>query len=50
MMHRNFETYVKLLAGGVSDPTLTLRGQGNIRSTATIVYFFVRRSRKRLLG
>jgi opacity protein-like surface antigen len=101
MIHRNFETYVQVLAGGARisgpvplgggsyllggwaysmawavgggveyrltdaiairsgvdymrtsyfDPTLTLRGQGNIRSTATIVYSFVRRSRKRRLG
>jgi|HubBroStandDraft_6_1064221.scaffolds.fasta_scaffold02838_12 opacity protein-like surface antigen len=101
MIHRNFETYVQVLAGGgrisgpvplgrgsyllggwaysmawavgggveyritdaitirtdadymrtsYFDPTLTLRGQSNIRSTATIVYSFVRRSRRRRLG
>ena len=32
------------------DPSLTLRGQSNIRSTASIVYSFVRRSRTRRLG
>lgn len=32
------------------DPALTLRGQSNIKSTASIVYSFVRRSRGRRLG
>jgi len=32
------------------DPALTLRGQSNIRSTASIVYSFVKRSRRRRLG
>jgi opacity protein-like surface antigen len=101
MIHRNFDTYVQVLAGaarvsgpvplgggsyllggwasslawevgagveyrvtdaivirtGVDymrtsyfDPSLTLRGQSNIRSTASIVYSFVRRSRTRRLG
>jgi hypothetical protein len=101
LIHRNFETYVQVLAGaarvsgpvplgggayllggwasglawavgggveyrvtnstairtGVDymrtsyfDPSLTLRGQSNIRSTATIVYCFARRSRRRRLG
>jgi len=101
MIHRNFETYVQVLAraarvsgpvplgggayllggwasglawavgGGIQyrvtdaiairtgvdymrisyfDPSLTLRGQSNARSTATIVYSLVRRSRRRQLG
>jgi opacity protein-like surface antigen len=32
------------------DPSLSFRGQNNLRSTATIVYYFERRSRKRRLG
>jgi opacity protein-like surface antigen len=32
------------------DSTLALRGQGNIRSTVTILYSFVKRSRKRRLA
>jgi opacity protein-like surface antigen len=101
MIHRHFDTYVQVLAGGARvsgpvplgggsyllggwasdlawavgagveyrltdaivirtgvdymrtsyfDPSLTLRGQSNIRSTASVVYSFVRRSRKRRLA
>lgn len=32
------------------DSTLALRGQGNIRSTVTILYSLVKRSRKRRLA
>jgi hypothetical protein len=98
MVHRNFETYVQVLAGAASvsgpvpawwgayllggwacglawavdggvqyrvtdaiairtglrtscfDLSLTLRGQGNIRRTASIVYSFLRRSGRRRLA
>jgi len=32
------------------DSTAAVRGQGNIRSTVTILYSFVKRSRKRRLA
>lgn len=43
-------TGVDYLRTSYFDPTLALRPQNNIRSTASIVYSFERRSRRRRLG